>query len=389
MLNRIARGVNMIIRPATVMDSDELMGKALKAMNTGMLTIVVQKKGKYQGIISDRTLRTMQPQQNMKIESIIWKAPVITEDMTTDKIAELFTDGSRELPMVRDGTIVGMVRHVDLLKQLSEEGKIPAMKVDEIMSIPVLVIDINESIARVAAQMRNSNVHHVVVTEKGKYVGMLSTADVQPFLQKVKSKVPMGSQKFSMSTILLKSAILSSPSLIKTKAGTSLSEAVRLMIDNGISAVLVEDGKQIGIIDAVDVIRASMPSAEPELEVIGLKGDELEYRDAIRSETMDALKRILNIMPIEFARLTIKVHAKTGGKHKYSMHILISGNKTIEASNYGWKIFTVLHDLLKEAEKMVIQEKEKLKGKKSRYGKIRSLSIRIREGELYPGRLER
>lgn len=379
----------MIIRPATVMDSDELMGKALKVMNTGMLTIVIQKKGKYRGIISDRALRTMQPQQNMKVESIAWKAPVITEDMTTDKIAELFADGSRELPVVRDGAIVGMIRHVDLLKQLNEEGKIPAMKVDEIMSLPVLVIDINESIAKVAAEMRNSNVHHVVVTENGKQIGMLSTADVQPFLQKVKTKVPMGREKFNMSTISLKSAMLSAPALVKMKPGASISEAARLMIENGISALLVDDNKQIGIIDAVDVIRVSMPSAEPELEIIGLKDEELEYRDAIRSETMEAMKRILNIMPIEFARLTIKVHAKTGGKHKYSMHLLISGKKTIEASNHGWKIFTVLHDLLKEAEKMVVQEKEKLKGKKSRYGKIRSLSIRIREGELYPGRLER
>jgi len=379
----------MIIRPATVMDAGELMGKALKLMNTGMLTIVIQKKGRYKGIISDRTLMTMQPQQNMKVESIAWKAPVITDDMTTDKIAELFADGSRELPVVRDGAIVGIVRHVDLLKQLSEEGKIPAMKVNEIMSLPVLVIDINESIARVAAQMRNSGVHHIVVAENGKHVGMLSTADVQPFIQKVKTKAPMGRERLGMWTISLKSAMLSAPALVRTKPGASLSEAVRLMIDNGISAVLVDDGKQIGIIDVVDVIRVSMPSAEPALDIIGLKGEELEYRDAIRSDTMEAMKRILNIMPIEFARLTIKVHAKTGGKHKYSMHILVSGRKTIEASNHGWKLFTVLHGLLNEAEKMVVQEKEKLKGKKSRYGKMRSLSVRIREGELYPGRLVR
>jgi acetoin utilization protein AcuB len=379
----------MIIRPATVMDADELMGKALKVMTTGTLTIVVQKKGRYRGIISDRTLMTMQPQQNMKIETIAWKAPVITEDMGTDKVAELFADGSRELPVVREGAIMGVVRHVDLLKQLMEEEKIPAMKVNEIMSLPVLTIDIDESVAKVAGKMRNSGFHHVVVMENGKHVGMLSTADIQPFLQKVKTKAPMGREKFGMSTISLRSAILTSAALIRTKPGASLSEAARLMIDNGISALLVEDGKQVGIIDTVDIIRASLSSDEPQIEIIGLKGEELEFRDQIRSESIETLKRIHNTMAIEFARLTVKVHAKTGAKHQYSLHMFVSGKKTFEASASGWKLFTVLHQVLKEMEKMAIQEKEKLKGKKSRYGKMRSLSIRIRDGELYPGRLER
>ena len=371
------------------MDADELMGKALKVMTKGTLTIVVQKKGRYRGIISDRTLMTMQPQQNMKIETIAWKAPVITEDMETDKIAELFADGSRELPVVRDGAIMGVVRHVDLLKQLMDEKKIPAMKVNEIMSLPVLTISIDESVAKVAGQMRNSGFHHVVVMENGKHVGMLSTADIQPFIQKVKTKAPMGHEKSGMSTISLRSAILTSVALIRIKPGASLSEAARLMIDNSISAVLVDDGKQVGIIDTVDIIRASLPSGEPQIEVIGLKGEELEFRDQIRSEAIETLKRMHSIMAIEFARLTVKVHAKTGAKHKYSLHMFVSGKKTFEASASGWKLFTVLHQVLKETEKMAIQEKDKLKGKKSRYGKMRSLSVRIRDGELYPGRLER
>ncbi|VVB73576.1 CBS domain protein [uncultured archaeon] len=379
----------MIIRPATVMDADELMGKALKVMNTGTLTIVIQKKGRYRGIVSDRALRTMQPQQNTKVETIAWKAPVINEDMPTEKVAELFSDGSRELPVVRDGAIVGVVRHVDLLKQLAEEGKIPAMKVNEIMSVPVLMTDINESIARVAGKMRNSDFHHIVVTENGKNMGMLSTADIQPFLQKVKAKAPMGKEKSGMSTISLRSAMLSAPALVRIKPNASVLEAARLMIDNGISAVLVDDGKQIGIIDVVDIIRTSLPSDEPQIEIIGLKGEELEFRDQIRSEASESLGKIQNIMPIEFARLTVKVHAKTGAKHQYSLHMMVSGKRTFEASASGWKLFTALHEVLKEAERMAIQEKEKLKGKKSRYGKMRSLSVRIREGELYPGRLER
>ncbi len=69
------------------------------------------------------------------------------------------------------------------------------------------------------------------------------------------------------------------------------------------------------------------------------------------------------------------------------MRMLVSGKRTFEVSSFGWKLFSVLKELLKEAEEMAIGEKEKLKGKKSRYGKMRSLSIRIREGELYPGRL--
>ena len=158
------------------------------------------------------------------------------------------------------------------------------------------------------------------------------------------------------------------------------------MVENGVSTLLVYDGKPLGVIHVLDIIRASMPEAEPQLQIVGLGRDEMEFRYDIYRTCIDSLKKIQKVLPIELARLTIKAHKKTGGKSKYTMRFLISGKKTIETSAFDWKLFNALHYVLREAERKAFEQKERIGGRKSRFGKLRALSVRIQEGELYLGK---
>jgi hypothetical protein len=56
---------------------------------------------------------------------------------------------------------------------------------------------------------------------------------------------------------------------------------------------------------------------------------------------------------------------------------------TVDASS--WDLFKTLHYVLKEVTRIAKQEKAKIKGKRDGYGKRRSLSFRMKEGEFSPG----
>ncbi len=374
----------MDIQPAKTINSDEKFEKALRIIKGGITTLVVLKDGKYAGIVTDKALTSMQHTSEAKVISVCWKAPVLTRGMELDDITKRFTEGYRELAVVEKGELIGTVRHLDILNELKEQGRIPKKRVIELMSSPLVTMDIDSSIAQAAALMRKNSIHHLVVTDNSKYVGIISTADIQPLLEKFKDRLPMATERKGQQTISLRSVFLSSPEIYNIRKSVHLTEAVDEMTKRGVSALVVYDGKPLGLIHAIHILRASLPSAEPPLEITGLTIEEKEMRDDIRRECLNTLKRISKVMPIEMARLTVKSHSKTGSKHKYSLRFLVSGKHTLETNAFHWKLFSALNDVLHEMEDRVMKVKDKEKGKKS--GRKRASSIRIHTGELYPGK---
>lgn len=379
----------MIIRPGVILDANEQMAKAARLISEGKTTIIVQKKGKYLGIISDRTLKRIQFTPDSKVERYIWKAPLLKNEYNTEKKIELFAEGYRELPIAEGDTILGLIRNIDILQELIDNDKIPPLKVEEVMSVPVEKLDIKENISKAAALMRKEKKHHIVVTENQKPVAIVSSIDILPLLQKVKTKVPMGREKMGLSTILLGTVVGSSPNLLTISKTASLREAAKMMAKNDVSSLLVIDGDTLGIITAVDIIKSSLPKHQTVIEIIGLDEEDNEYKQDMYNEIQDFADTFERIMPIEFVRLTVKKYSTTGKRHKYSMKLLVSGSTTFEVSSFGWKLFRALKDVLREAEKKIKNEKDKKKGKKSGYGKLKRISIQIQEGDLYPGKPEK
>ncbi|MCX8202440.1 MAG: CBS domain-containing protein [Candidatus Micrarchaeota archaeon] len=378
----------MIIRPAVILDANELMSKAAKLMEQGVTTIIIQKNGKYIGILSDRTLKTIQYVPDAKVEKYAWKAPLLRQDDSLEKKMSMFVEGYRELPLVDGDSIIGLIKNIDVLEELIGEDKIPPMKVEEIMSVPIEKMDIKESVSKAAAKMRKEGKHHLLITENNKPVAIVSSIDITPLVQKVKTKVPMGREKAKTSSILLQTVVGSSPRLIKISPSSSLREAAKLMKKNDITSLLAEGDGKFGIITAVDIIKAAIPKHETAIEIIGLDEEDKAYKDDIYKEVNEFAKSCEQIMPIEFIRLNIKKHSTTGRRHKYTMKMLVAGRKTFDVSSYDWKLFAALKEVLREADRKIKQEKEKLKGKKSGFGKLRSISIQIQEGDLYPGKPE-
>ena len=376
----------MIIRPATIMNANEQMSKAANLISEGTLTIIVQKNGNYMGIVSDKTLKTMQYLPDSKIGKYAWKAPVLGQCDSMEKQMEMFIAGYRELPIIEEGSIIGIVRNTDVLSELVENGKIPPMKVDEIMNVPIEKMDVKQSVAKALAVMRKEKKHHLLVTDAGKNVTVISSADMLPFIQRVKAKTPMGREKSRVRTMTLQSIVGSASKMVSIAPSASLREAAKMLIKNPVSALLVEGEGKVGMITVVDLIKTAMPKHEIVIDIVGLDKEEKENKQDIYNEILDFAASFEAIMPIEFMRLNVKKYSSSGKRHKYSMKLLVTGKTTFEVSSDGWKIFAALKDVLRQAERKIKEEKDRLKGKKNKNRKLKSVSIRIQEGDLYPGK---
>ncbi len=93
----------------------------------------------------------------------------------------MLTMAIHALPVVdEDGELVGIITSHDLVDdELSfEDGSTIA----EIMNSPVVVIDVEASIAEAAQTMRAEHIHHLVVLEDREPVGILSSFDLLQLL---------------------------------------------------------------------------------------------------------------------------------------------------------------------------------------------------------------
>ena len=129
--------------------------------------------------------------------------------------------------------------------------------VKEVMSKPALTIDVNKTVRQAARLMTKHRKGYLIVTKKGKAIGILSDGDILRFIatgRKSPSRVKVGK-------------IMSSPLVVASPEETIFS-AVEKMKKNNIKRLpVVDKGKILGVISMTDVARAS-----PEMM------DLLEYR---------------------------------------------------------------------------------------------------------------
>lgn len=99
--------------------------------------------------------------------------PTVTPETPVSEAAE-YLRGIRvpALPVLEDGTVVGVVTESDLVALSTEPGGRPT--VDGITSGPVATISPSTTLGEAAATMRSTGVEHLPVVTDGVYSGMLS-----------------------------------------------------------------------------------------------------------------------------------------------------------------------------------------------------------------------
>jgi CBS domain-containing protein len=100
----------------------------------------------------------------------------ICEVMKTKKIGSVFVTD-------KAGKMVGIITESDIVRRCIGSDRIPYVtRAEEIMSSPLLTVDVKESVYRAQEMMDQKRVLHLAVTEEEKIVGMVSIRDtIHPY----------------------------------------------------------------------------------------------------------------------------------------------------------------------------------------------------------------
>ncbi len=165
-------------------DPDEPVSKIFSKMERhGVKEIPLVRDGEVVGIVSYYDVvdaHVVADPSSVKSETVRIKPETITPDtLIVEAITEMLDSGLRALPVVEDGEFVGLVTEYDILDVARESDKLAEIDAREIMSSPPITIHEDETIAKARALMRDHGVSRLpVVDDESKLRGIVTTTDI-------------------------------------------------------------------------------------------------------------------------------------------------------------------------------------------------------------------
>jgi CBS domain-containing protein len=97
-----------------------------------------------------------------------------------DAVGEMYQKNVGTFLVEANGEYVGIFTKTDWIhKFLKEAGNHDAIKVSEMMTAPIITVERDEPIAKASELMKENNIRHIAVTDKGKIVGIVSVKDLE------------------------------------------------------------------------------------------------------------------------------------------------------------------------------------------------------------------
>ena len=129
------------------------------------------------------------------------------------------------------------------------------MKISQIMQRNLITLDMDDTLARAKALFAKHDMHHILVTDQGQLVGVITDRDLW---QNLSTTVGTRNETPQDSFIINKKVhLIMARDLITATEGITLTEAILLFYDHKISSLPIVDDKKrpIGIITWRDIIK--------------------------------------------------------------------------------------------------------------------------------------
>jgi len=156
-----------------------------------------------------------------------------------------------KLVVVYDGDhkLIGQVSAGDLLKKFQPENGI------ESAIEKVITIEADERVVHLRRRMLDDNITRFVVSDQGKYIGIVTETDVAVAMRKFRESVRDQHQDHRIRNMIVRD-IMTAP-LISVDLTASVSEVIDLMLKKNISSVpVVDKGRLAGVITRRSLVNA-------------------------------------------------------------------------------------------------------------------------------------
>lgn len=271
--------------PVYIINTDEPVSHARKLMLRHRIgTLPVLSEGKMVGIVtkSDISNRLAQaeplwrrrpidqiPIKMLMTETIITIYP---EASISQAATLMLENGIHNVPVVKNGNIVGIVTRTDLMRYVAENTGKMSTKIRNLMTTDVISVHRHHTINHVIDEMNRNEIARVIVKDDdGKPAGFISRKSLALSLitdnegdlstkniKMVRRSSPAGQKTYRYVKEMPVTAedIMVSP-IISIDVNENISAAAKKMIEEGLTGLPVSDGEDIvGILSRTDIMKA-------------------------------------------------------------------------------------------------------------------------------------
>ena len=271
--------------PVYIINADEPVSHARKLMLRYRIgTLPVLNEGKMVGIVtkSDIGNRLAQAEplwRRRPIDQIpiklLMTETVITiypEASITQATTLMLENGIHNVPVVKNGNIVGIVTRTDLMHYVAENSGKMNTKIHNLMTEDVISVHRHHTINHVIDEMNRNEIARVIVKDDdGKPAGYISRKSLAlnlltdnegdlstKSIKMVRRSSPAGQKiyRYVKEMPVTAEDIMVSP-VISIDVNENISAASKKMIEEGLTGLPVSDGEEIvGILSRTDIMRA-------------------------------------------------------------------------------------------------------------------------------------
>jgi CBS domain-containing protein len=249
---------DVMVKPTTISKSAKITEALDKMLAEGIDPLIAVNNNSVVGTVSRQAIaEKLGSKQNSDIApTAIHVASVVEEDFTSvypDESINVLIPLLQHYKLVvvydSDHNLIGQVSAGDLLKKFQPENGI------ESAIEKVITIEADERVVHLRRRMLDDNITRFVVSDQGKYIGIVTETDVAVAMRKFREAVRDQHQDHRIRNMIIRD-IMTSP-LISVDLTAHVSEVIDLMLKKNFSSVPVMDnGKLCGIITRRSLINA-------------------------------------------------------------------------------------------------------------------------------------
>ena len=352
---------------ATVRPDDRLGDVLAKMTELDLHEIPVSQDGKRMaGLVSYGTvIRRKNLSIDAKVSTIAITPPAVSPDTAITEAAEvLLREGYRQLPIVDNGRIEGVLSRGHILSMLNNIPELRDVPVESIMSPEVRTAKGKDRVVDAVTVMRDLDIRILpVVDDMERIMGIVGFKDVASYNWREKKRQTVGEVVGDSypADVLVESAMIEDPAIIAP--GTTVGKAAEIMLKRNISSLPIAEERELrGIVtryDLVELVASFRRRDMMYMQITGLeKGDrfEMDQMERVLTQSMQKIARIID--PLMFSLHVGKYHNE-GVRTKYSLNgRLVTVDGVMNANAVQWDLIQATTDLMYMFERRVIDKKE-------------------------------
>lgn len=327
--------------------------------------IIVNKNNKYFGIIDSKSIykfSELKLSENESIENFIIKAPIINKQTSLFEILNYFINlKTNVLPYLNKNKLDSILTRQTLLKIILSLKLVNEIKVEKIMTFPIIAVDVNTNILQAKKILSDHRIGRLIVIKDNKPIGILSLKDII-YKYMLNERLPeKKDSRSSLKNIDIESIIEKNVKTIDYNS--SISDAVRKLIEEDISSlVVVKNSKYVGFITISDIIKNIIIKnniTENKILLSGIDEEIKEYENEIKEEIKEEIEKIEKISNYNITYFTLNIKRNN---RFYELYARVSFDKLgiISLHVEGYLIDKALKKLLKILDNEIKKDKAQL-----------------------------